>query len=234
MRFFSTGKAKGNRGGGNGLLTGLLAYYKCDASSGDLVDAHTNGYDCTDNGGVGTATGKLNDARDFDPASTEYFSRSGTFLPTGADERSFSFWMYPRDDLDAKIFSYGTGSAGEDFSWTPEGNGLRWRHGGGNITWTTNGLNAWTHAVIVVPSTATTTDDILVYIDGSISTGSRTAGSNRTLDTGSSDFLYGRKATESTYDGLLDEMTIHDVALTASQASFLYGGGTPPGYSAFD
>ena len=40
-----------------GLKTSLVAWYDGDEPSGNLIDDHTNGYDMTDNNGVGNRTG---------------------------------------------------------------------------------------------------------------------------------------------------------------------------------
>ena len=44
-----------------GIKAGLVAWYDLEEASGTRVDAHTNGLDLTENGTVGSATGKVGD-----------------------------------------------------------------------------------------------------------------------------------------------------------------------------
>jgi hypothetical protein len=59
--------------GGANLLTNLVSYWKLDEASGNATDAHGSST-LTDNNTVGTTTGKINGARSFVAASSEYLS----------------------------------------------------------------------------------------------------------------------------------------------------------------
>ena len=81
------------------------------------------------------------------------------------------------------------------------------------------------HVVIIVPDDATTTDDVQVYINNSAVTGERNGGSDRTLDTGSSDVYLGRRFSaggQEHFDGAVDDVRIYDRALTAAEVEDLY------------
>lgn len=62
------------------LLTDLVAWWRADESSGNLLDAHTNALHLTDNNTVGATTGKVGGARSFAAASSEFFNRADTAL----------------------------------------------------------------------------------------------------------------------------------------------------------
>lgn len=75
---------------GNGLLTGLVSYYKLDEASGSALDAHSSN-NLTENGTVGTTTGIINGARSS-ASTANYFSLSS---PTALQNASVSvsFWV---------------------------------------------------------------------------------------------------------------------------------------------
>jgi hypothetical protein len=54
------------------LIDNLVSYYKFDEASGNAIDAHGSNT-LTDNNTVGSATGKINNGRDFEQANTEFF-----------------------------------------------------------------------------------------------------------------------------------------------------------------
>jgi len=78
------------------LLTDLFAYYKLDELSGDALDAHTNGYNLTDNNTVGyNADGIIEGSREFVRTNTESFSAS---VPVISGDFTVSVWFYPTDN----------------------------------------------------------------------------------------------------------------------------------------
>lgn len=78
--------------------TNLISYWKLDEASGNATDAHgTN--TLTDNGTVGSDTGKINTAREFLIANSEYLSiADNTDLSVGDINFSIAGWVY-LDDL---------------------------------------------------------------------------------------------------------------------------------------
>jgi Concanavalin A-like lectin/glucanases superfamily len=80
----------------NTFLTGLYAYYKLDETSGGATDASGNGKTLSNFGDfIGTATGILNTARDFDGVSGTTLIRNAntTDFFCGSNPFSFSFWV---------------------------------------------------------------------------------------------------------------------------------------------
>lgn len=89
----------GRGGGGNGLLTGLVAYWGLDEASGNALDKHSGGLTLTQANSPGADTGKVYaTARVTSNAATQYFYRSSeTALQTGNVDFAFAVWCYPTD-----------------------------------------------------------------------------------------------------------------------------------------
>lgn len=81
---------------GNGLLTGLVAYWPGDEANGNLLDAHTNHLDLTDVNTVTSAEGKVySTARQYTRANTEYHSRNAeSLLNLGDIAFTVAAWAY--------------------------------------------------------------------------------------------------------------------------------------------
>jgi hypothetical protein len=85
-------------GGGNGLLTDLIASWEMDEASGNAIDSHGSN-DLTDNGSGLTAGGW----RNFE---NSYFSKAdNTDLSTGNIDFTFQMWINPDDWSAAGGFS---------------------------------------------------------------------------------------------------------------------------------
>jgi len=75
------------------LSDNLISYWKLDEASGNALDAHSTN-ELTDQNTVGSATGKINNARDFENGANEYFSRaSNAALQTGNIDFTFTGWI---------------------------------------------------------------------------------------------------------------------------------------------
>lgn len=75
------------------LLTSLISAWKLDEASGNAADSHGSNT-LTDNGGVGSGTGKIGTARDLERSSTQYFSRAdNASLSTGDIDFTFAMWV---------------------------------------------------------------------------------------------------------------------------------------------
>ena len=81
----------------NGLLNNLIAYWPGDEVNGNLIDAHTNGLDLTDNGTVTSNPGHVYPlARQYTAANSEYHARPGddALLSLGDIDCTFATWVY--------------------------------------------------------------------------------------------------------------------------------------------
>ena len=92
----SIGSVLGRSGGaaGNGLLTGLVAYWALNEASGNAIDLHSGGLTLTAANAPGAAAGQVYaTARTFNGAS-QYFSRaSESALQTGDIDFAMSGWF---------------------------------------------------------------------------------------------------------------------------------------------
>ena len=173
-------------------------------------------------------------AYDFiNPTSYEDCHLSTAFQPpSGASQRTIACFFRCEIFGDRKILGYDDIAAalGAAFAFTLEQISsspyVLFRHNGGNIRFPASGLNIQQHLAAVVPSGATTTDDVLVYIDGASVAGTRNAGSNRTLVTAAANLLIGKAIPGSTtvFDGQIAEVGAWDVALTAAEIASLAKG----------
>src|SRR6266542_379438 len=78
-----------------GLYDRLYAYYKLDEASGDAVDSAGARRDLPNNGNaIGTTTGKINSARNWNSGGSAYFTGTdASWFAIGANHFSFSLWV---------------------------------------------------------------------------------------------------------------------------------------------
>ena len=173
-------------------------------------------------------------AADFDHTVPEYMQATVAGLPTGASERSIKAWVKADSVLTGNyIVSYGVAGNGRAFNLTVETitavTYVVFRHQGGAIRFPGISIGTPFHVVAVVPSGATTTDDVLVYIDGSLATGTRFAGSNqKPRPPGRPTYSSGPATPRPpalAFDGTLDEVAIYGVAVSAATALAHYNAG---------
>lgn len=80
---------------GNGLLTGLVAYWKLDEASGNAIDAHSSGLTLTQAGTVSNGTGLVYAKARGVFAAGNYFSRaSSSAIETGNIDFAVAVWVY--------------------------------------------------------------------------------------------------------------------------------------------
>jgi hypothetical protein len=76
------------------LAIDLISHWKLDEASGDAVDSHGSNTLTETSGTIGTAAGKIGNARDFESGDTELFSRAdNASLSTGNIDFTFSAWV---------------------------------------------------------------------------------------------------------------------------------------------
>ncbi len=214
----------------------LIAYWKMNESSGNAADAHTVGpYNLTDNGGVGTASGKLNGARSFD-AVDDYLSYASNLL-NGLSSYSFSCWAYSTEITAAFrantiLATYDNAVGAGTFLGFDGGSGaakfrFRKRVSYGNGDALANSgfvVSTWYHVVGTVSASGTLT----LYIDGvaQTTTGSKSGSLSNTSATiiGADDTLLNN------WKGYLDEVGIWSRDLNLGEVLTLYGNGTPAAY----
>ena len=165
----------------------------------------------------------------------------GDDLVTGNGVATATAWFNPDSFISQSyIFSYGTNSPGENLEVTLEDDGddggvlLKYRHFGGAIGFPAPSVtvdSGWHHVAMVVPDGATTTDDVLLYLDGEAVAGNRVGGENRTLNVADSDFFIGKQFLQpdspefGDFDGQIDDVGYWNEVLTGQQIRNIYTGG---------
>jgi len=232
----------------------LIAHWKLDdgvadnttTTAVDEVDAAQNGAltnmstpdDRSD--GSGWITSEANGAKvggaiefNGDTDNAYIAATVGSDLPTGNAARTVSLWVYTDATAKEKFFSYGGNGDGEVFDLTIEDTGgsphIYFRHDGGNRQYPGAVLNEWMHVAVVVPDSATHTDDLQVFINGAEKIGFQGGGSVRTLNTAADDdelFLGARETGPAPpadyFAGRLDDVQIYDQALSDTQIQSLF------------
>lgn len=224
------------------LITNLVSYWKLDEASGTREDIHSTN-DLTDNNTVGVATGKINDGADFEYANSEYLSitdasQSGL---DGMSELSISCWFnqesvsstYPSivgkwsetSNQRAYIIANVGGSV-YFYHSSDGGNGNLRSVNGGAI-----GTGSWYH---VVGTFKSGTDNLKIYLNGSFVAQDTPIGS--TVYNGTAGFQIGKAdgpfaaASDQYFDGIIDEVGVWNIALTADEVTALYNSGNGLAY----
>jgi hypothetical protein len=161
-----------------------------------------------------------NASREFDGDDSITTSYAGI---TNTNPCSVSFWFKTTSTIGGSpvAFYWGSTSAGASFLIAIEKGVLYGRFAGGNTANWGSGLNdnTWHHAVIVKPSSATTSD-LIAYIDGELA--SNTSNGSDTLSTGTvNDVTIGMRTNDNYFVGNLADMRIYDYELTSGQAAAL-------------
>ena len=93
-----------------------------------------------------------------------------------------------------------------------------WRRNSGGVGAGTTGLSLLGihHFAAVIPSTATQTDDVLLYIDGSLQTIGTTSGTPQTLNTGGVFTTLGSAQGAGFYQGSFSGLRVYDKELPAA------------------
>lgn len=204
------------------LTDNIIRYYKLDGNSTDSV----GGYNGTDtNVTYSNSYGKINQgAGVFVQSSTTKISAATTGLPTGANQRSSSIWVYSTARASSGglqvIFGYGADSNNQSYGAYINYTGelVLWLGGTSDRpTGYTLPLNTWVNLVITYSGT-----NAYVYINGN-----QVYTTSITISTGSSFFLFGVHPNSSSWGhvGYLDEIAIWNRQLTSTEVTQLYNSG---------
>lgn len=210
-----------------------VSHWTCDEVSGTRSDSNTvTANDLTDINTVLYSAGKLENACDFEDANAEKLSGTNEYDNTAG---SISFW-FKIENL--KTSGYSPIFLSNNLNTSSNGVSVRYNYtdaktyvsigtGAEYITGVT-ALTAgtWYHMVVVWD-----TSNGYVYLNGADDT--NTTSAPFTVGNGDSNFYIGTGAYYSTryYDGLIDEVSIFDYALTSGNVTTLYNSGTPLAYS---
>lgn len=227
------------------LLTNLVSYWKLDEALGDAIDAHASN-DLADNT-VGSTFGKINGAREFSPAGSDYFSHaSNSELTTGDIDFTVAAWVY-RDTDPTEGFRQilskwsATEEEGEYLLDGGQSNGGKFRFAvrSGATFYSVTEPNAYSaeawYYVIGWHDSVNNSLNIQVN-NGTVESASHSAGVNS--HAGSSvvmGALGGFLGSSGGYwDGRIDECGFWKRVLTTQERTDLYNGGSGLSYDNFD
>ncbi len=222
------------------LRTGLVAYWKMDEASGNRADSVAS-HTMTDQSSVGSASGKINNAGDFTPASTDWMSASDhadfDFSTTfslqawinidnlATDIGAVVKWDYQTDG--AWGFQSGQGASDELTMFVANAAD----DDGSNRSNTTNAnLSADTfyHIIVTYDGGLAAANRVKFYrnttllttsVDGTIATSLQNAGADLRIGT------WGGSLSGRYWDGLIDEVGLWNRVLTTAEMTRLYNGG---------
>lgn len=218
------------------LTDNLVSYWKMDEASGDAVDAHGSNT-LADNNTVGSGTGKINNARDFESGSNEYFSiADNADLSTGDIDFTIQVWVNLESKGFNPIVAKWGGTSQEYLLWyrsdqdkfellvTHDGSTsafVRAATFGAPSTGTWYCVHAWHDA---------TGNQLGIAVNaGSADTQSHSAG----VVNGAEGFKIGNDGFGNDFDGLIDEVGFWKRVLTSDERTELYNGGSGLAYSSF-
>lgn len=230
---FRRGRAASGGGGGNGLLTSLVAHWNLEEASGTRVDEH-GANDLSPGNAPGSATGKLGDGVDLERSSSQYLSRADTSdLSTGAGVSfSFSFWFKPETVAIVQFLISKYGGGGNEYAiWMDSGTSkLFFQIRGNNGVLSSVAMSAGTW-YFVVGSYRHTDGQISVSVNG----GAADTGTEGTNPSdGTSDFKIGYDGSGNYVDGVVDHVSFwKGRVLSSDDITALYNGGSGLAYASY-
>jgi hypothetical protein len=222
------------------LLTNLVAYWQLDEASGNATDS-VGSNTLTNNGSVGSATGKVGTARDFGTGvSTKFFRLADNAdLSTGDIDFTFAAWVKPSalTKSYAAVLTKGDGSSLEyQLIYRLSQSAFDWavKDSANNVRATNFGapsVGTWYHLVCWHDSV-----NNLIGISVNAGTPNTTSYSGGVTDTAYT-FAIGTLGSyadsSSTWDGLIDEVGFWKRVLTSQERTDLYNGGSGLAFSSF-
>jgi hypothetical protein len=216
------------------LLTGLVAWYSMDEASGARADSHGNAPNLTDNNTVGSATGKISNAADFEASNLESLS----IVSASAGDFDFdsdftiSCWVNAESlTTDHRVVDCFAGvgyrifiESGDFFFDVGDGTTISRARDTTNPT-----IGAWHHLVVGWDSSD---GRAFLYRDGgSILQGAVNTGPSNPVTAGSNFFVGALNGGASKHwDGLIDEFAVWSRVLAVDDRARLYNGGDGIGY----
>jgi hypothetical protein len=218
------------------LTDNLEAYYKLD-SAGITNDSHSTNT-LTNTNSTPTTTGVLNEAADFNGATSNRSLNATLAGLNSATAASYSYWF----KRSSTTHTIAVGTRASDAScFAP----IVWTDGNVYIDMGTSiygqfthgvSTGSWGHVVISFDGTqATNPNRLKCYINGSAASMSYTGTIPANLPTNASQgaFYIGLQKSTRQSTGQIDEVGVWSRALTGSEVTQLYNTGTPLAYSSF-
>ena len=231
-----TGYVLGRSGGaaGNGLLTGLVAYWPLSEASGNAIDLHSGGLTLTAQNAPGAAAGQVYaTARTFNGTS-QYFSRAVSADVQPADQMIIAAWIYPasfvsprrpilalQGAVDTPYIMYLDGTGKPAFVLFAGGTNYGQLIAGAGIS-----LNAWSFVLVEFERPTMR----LSINDGA----AKTLSWNYSAATGIGNFNLGRETVARYFDGRIGTVAMwKNRTLSAADRASLWNGGAGLAYAEF-
>lgn len=214
--------------------TGAIDYWKFDENTGTSVADSIGVNNGTWQGTLGSqwTTGIINSGGNFISASTNRVLVSSSKILASLTNASISLWI--KTSTTAKALYCERGAAGNDI-WKVEidSNHIRFTHrdDAGTLNQLNGGITVtdgnWHHIVLTKSGTT-----INSYVDGVLDITNQTLTGNNTM-TDSIIVRIGGDAQDATqyYNGVLDEVGLWNIVLTAAQVTALYNAGAALAYN---
>jgi hypothetical protein len=195
---------------------GLVSWWPGDGSMDDITGSNTG--HMTD--GDTYTSGKVDLAFTLAGGNRIYASTAG--LPTGSEDRTLEFWVKLNNYTDGEDFFAGYGRFGnlnESFHVGSAYGTLFFSQWSRAIFGPNLELNTWYHVAVTLAGSRVT-----LYLNGK-----EVAAENLVVDTPTETMFYiGSLPNEDRkqLDGLMDEVSLYDRALTADEVRAIYAAGT--------
>lgn len=216
---------------GSAITNDLASYYKLDEASGNNTDS-VGSNTLTNNGSQ--TTGKINNGTSFS-GSVKNVKTSPSGMPSGDTDRSISGWynfssISNTNGTETWLTGFGSqGATGQEFYITLRGTGTATRfqadiYGEAQSGTVDTGLTTggWHHIALVYTASGTSW---AYYLDGSLKDTITKANLN-TPATPSELNIGGRMTYGAYFTGVADEVGIWGRALTSTEITTLYNGGS--------
>jgi hypothetical protein len=202
--------------------TDLISWWSFDEASGDLIDQHGSD-DGTVTGASYGATGKIEDAFDFERSGETDYITLDAGVSVGSDDFAACGWVY-LESLDADYSFFG-GNSGAFYFQVKSGGGLcagRAWYSECTTTTMTISYGSWCFVGVAYDQTA---NSILFYANGS--TESESYSTEMTVATQT---LGAQYTGDWSLDGLMDEWSFWDKAMDSDDFDDIYNSGNGMGY----
>lgn len=215
-------------------VTGAIDYWKFDENTGTTVGDSIGANTGTWQGTLGSqwTTGIINSGGNFVSASSNRVQVSSAKILASLTNSSISLWI--KTSTTAKALYCERGASGNDI-WKVEidSNHIRFTHrdDAGTLNQFNGGITVtdgnWHHIVLTKSGTT-----INSYVDGVLDITNQTLTGNNTM-TDTIIVRIGGDAQDATqyYNGILDEIGLWNVVLTAAQVTTLYNAGAALAYN---
>ena len=207
------------------LNEGLVAYYKFEESSGNVIDS-LGVSDGTNDGAEQGVSGKIGNSVEFVSANTDTITFPST-ATVGGHGFSLGFWVYPHSDTDTRLISQR--AATQDWQVylysAVANNPIYFSKDTSGAPTEANSIipvqtNTWSHVMITYNSTG----GVHFYINGSETTSGTLSG---LIDTNINNIWLGTSnAGGEAYDGLVDELLISDRTFSSDEVGQVYNNHT--------